>query len=497
MVIDPDTAQRIQPRNPENSCYSKAAKILAGAGIECRRHESDRIQPDALRDVDAFVILHPCAEFEETTEIGSAQYTDAEIETLCEFVQNGGSLWLVGEYEQSKYRTNLDVIASRFGLKFMNNTVTDPEHHHSHPAWVFSDPTRSVGAAFCRVSTACFYRSGSIMLDEPSDIRFRPTIIGGLRLHESASAHFADFALVALSCGRGRVLAQGDSDIFGDERIDDFDNVEALLASAYCLIPYDSTSATTGRSSSVAESASRVDSWFTGKIQPLVDDLREWQASDGSIHADKHPEAREIVQSLMDSLSSYPSELTHQSQYFDALRSDFGAWLDSSFDAPSFDSTVRSFNPIDWANNGFRIFVAIFPCDTPNSSKEYRFEAIQGSFIWPDWIRQLNLTRFQHHAFISASLDAYTEGYNSHCAVLFPSSVSANTNGKPEAEWGIIFASREARRAAAFTRVARTLVNSNCPLMQNGFSQITLASWRPLPSGIFSMTGHISEEPLP
>jgi hypothetical protein len=80
---------------------------------------------------------------------------------------------------------------------------------------------------------------------------------------------------------------------------------------------------------------------------------------------------------------------------------------------------------------------------------------------WPDWIAELERTRYDNPKFVPVELVDGTRGYDSECAVLFPEMVT--TVERPENNFGAIFCDREAERLRRVAGAAADLLRLNLP----------------------------------
>jgi len=80
---------------------------------------------------------------------------------------------------------------------------------------------------------------------------------------------------------------------------------------------------------------------------------------------------------------------------------------------------------------------------------------------WPDWIAELERTRYDNPKFVPVELIDGTRGYDSECAVLFPETVS--TADRPVNNFGAIFCDREAERLRRVAGAAVDLLALNLP----------------------------------
>ena len=81
---------------------------------------------------------------------------------------------------------------------------------------------------------------------------------------------------------------------------------------------------------------------------------------------------------------------------------------------------------------------------TQNGSRDTRFEALIVNVPWPQWLAELEHSRYDNEKYVPITLVDNTLGYDSECAVLFPETVSIA--GKPANHFGAILCDREAER---------------------------------------------------
>ena len=142
-TIRRDVAAAMNPGNPADSGYLRAAELLRRGGHRIEPHVEGALDSTALADQDVLVLAHPANDrWERTTGIGSPVLGPAELDDIEAFVRGGGGLVVMAECEQDKYGSNLDELLHRFGIEVANTTVTDPEHCHQRvAAWVLGEPS--------------------------------------------------------------------------------------------------------------------------------------------------------------------------------------------------------------------------------------------------------------------------------------------------------------------------------------------------------------------
>ena len=116
--------------------------------------------------------------------------------------------------------------------------------------------------------------------------------------------------------------------------------------------------------------------------------------------------------------------------------------------------------PISSADDGVEHLV-VFPMYKQNGSRDTCFEALLVRVPWPDWIAELERTRYDNHAYVPVELIDCTDGYHSECAVLFPETVSVAD--RPPNHFGAIFCDREAERLRRIAGAASDLLSLNLP----------------------------------
>ena len=126
--------------------------------------------------------------------------------------------------------------------------------------------------------------------------------------------------------------------------------------------------------------------------------------------------------------------------------------------------TSRRHWPRSGPSRGARIgrkHLAFFPMYKQNGSPDTCFEAVLVRVPWPDWIAELEATRYDNAKFVPVELVAATRGYDSECAVLFPEQVAV-AERQPN-NFGAIFCDRESARLRRVATSAADLLQINLP----------------------------------
>ena len=439
-TIDRRRAQELNPAFPENSSYAKAARLLTRREFLVHRNRSERLSPDLLKTTDILVIPHPCdGTWEKTTSSNSPKFSAEEIEAIEQFVERGGALLVITEYENTKYGSNLNELLQPFGLFIENTTVRDREHCvNENPNWVLADIERGDGATnlLHMVNRACFYTAGSCRIEYPA-----------VRAVCSSSASTPSGAVLVgvAEPGQGRVVVVTDSDLFGDEFIESMDHKQLWLNIFYWLaLKY--SGEPTGKPSSTSQVVIKESQAAWVSLREGINTLRLLQEPDGSMKVDPDVarNVNDMIPDILQNLSVLSATFPHQTEYFSRLAADLIRWRSEGFGKPDFTASLAAFAPQEKRVDGLQQ-LAVFPMYTPNASSDVRFEALLIEVLWPAWLSSLQETRYQENSkFVPAQLIDFSEGYNSECAVLFPETVSVK--GKDENRFGIIFCDREAAR---------------------------------------------------
>lgn len=457
-------AREMQPEDPANASYAQAAESLSRREFTVTRNLDAPLHTELLKNADVLVLLHPCdPKWENTTRNASPVLSGEEIEAILGFVEAGGGLLVVSEYEHDKYGDNLNELLAPVGLRIANGKVFDRAHcAHENPEWILGSPASPLPLGHLAQS-ACFYRAGWCEVlppreeADPSGAPRRSQIAW----RASEAAHPASAPLIALAeFGRGRVGLVTDSNLFGDERLGSLDHLQLWLnlmhwialprfAAAHSTPPgADSTaSGHPGHGFFGTDAALEIPAITARLIQnrvlSQVERLRALQRPDGSVETALHAQATQSVDALLDALELVGPEFPHQKAYFEALGRDFRRWAREGCLKPDFSDSLAAFQPQTERIHG-REHLVLFPMYTPNASSATRFEALVMRTPWPDWLARLESRAYSNPKFVPGHLLAFTEGYASECAVLFPETVSVAKRGSNH--FGVIFCDREARR---------------------------------------------------
>lgn len=454
-TIRPELAAQMQPAHPEDSSLARAAAAAREHDFDVAVHTGGPLDRSALAGVDVLVIAHPSdPKWEATTGEGSPRFSAAEIDAIAAHVEAGGGLIVLGETEQEKYGNNLNELLERFGLRIENATLQDYERNLNAPSWVLADLPRAeldpndLGAdLLARVRSVCFYRAGALSSRNGARVL--------ARAHASATIPGAPLAAVATH-GEGRVAVLADSDLFGDDCIDQLSHRELWVNLLYWVAGHSFAHPAPRAASRVAQDPN----WVA--LREAVDELRLMQSPDGSIDTGAHDaaRARELTERIAAAARALEPRFPHQAEYLAALEQDLRAWARSGFAKPAFDRSAELFRPERERRDGIE-HLCVFPMYKQNASRDTCFEALIFRVPWPDWIAEIERT-YDNAKFVPAELVDYTAGYDSECAVLFPETFSFGERPR-EYHFGAIFCDREAERLRRVGSEAARVLHLNLP----------------------------------
>jgi len=198
------------------------------------------------------------------------------------------------------------------------------------------------------------------------------------------------------------------------------------------------------------------------RLAEAVERLRTVQVKDGSVEPVESAQttAREAVDAMLAAVTELAPSFPHDAEYLDALLADLRRWADEGFGVPDFLDSLLAFRPDTQRVDGLRHLV-VFPMYTQNGNPDRNFEAVLLRVFWPDWLAELEAARYDNPQFLSLSFEAFTAGYDTNSAVLFPETVAVRE--VPRFTWGAIFSDREAARFRTVTRAAAEVTRLELP----------------------------------
>ncbi|AYG84336.1 hypothetical protein DWB77_06549 [Streptomyces hundungensis] len=201
-------------------------------------------------------------------------------------------------------------------------------------------------------------------------------------------------------------------------------------------------------------------------LKNAVEEIRPWQSKDGSIDFDAEgAPPRAVVEATLDQVIAAVEQLSpllpHDAAYHRAIVGDLRKWADSAFDVPDFLDSLMSFHPAADRADGLQRLV-LFPMYTQNGNPDRNLEAVVLRMVWPEWLAELEATRYDNPLFCGITFEDFTSGYDTHSAVLFPETIAVRE--APERfTWGGIFCDREAARFRAVTEASVDILGLQLP----------------------------------
>lgn len=197
--------------------------------------------------------------------------------------------------------------------------------------------------------------------------------------------------------------------------------------------------------------------WET--LKQDINTLQTLQEDNGSVKPDLHGKVKGLNHAIQQNIEKIISEYPHDEEYLRTVILDLQNWEKEGFTEPDFIESVKKFNPAANRINGLKHLV-IFPMNTQNGNPSKSFEAVKVEKMWPNFIQEVEQI-YPNKLFLSLKLEDYTEGYNTHSAVLFPETVSMSET--PEFTWGAIFQNREAARFRKVVKEAIKITSLTIP----------------------------------
>ncbi|MBT2368154.1 hypothetical protein J7E88_23250 [Streptomyces sp. ISL-10] len=201
-------------------------------------------------------------------------------------------------------------------------------------------------------------------------------------------------------------------------------------------------------------------------LKNAVEEIRPWQSKDGSIDFDAEgaparSDAEAAVERVVGAVEDLSPLLPHDEAYHRALVADLRTWAKAGFTVPDFLDSLLAFHPAAGREDGLQHLV-VFPMYTQNGNPDRNLEAVVLRMVWPDWLAELERTRYDNPLFCGITFEDFTAGYDTNSAVLFPETIAVRE--APERfTWGGIFCDREAARFRAVTEEAVRILGLELP----------------------------------
>ncbi|WP_458077942.1 DUF6421 family protein [Streptomyces sp. EMB26] len=201
-------------------------------------------------------------------------------------------------------------------------------------------------------------------------------------------------------------------------------------------------------------------------LKDAVERIRPWQSKDGSLDlgvegAPSRADAEHAVRTVIGAVDELSPLLPHDRAYHEALIKDLASWAEGGFEVPDFLDSLLAFQPAAHREDGLQHLV-VFPMYTQNGNPDRNLEAVVFRMVWPDWLAELERTRYDNPLFCGITFEDFTAGYDTNSAVLFPETIAVRE--APERfTWGAIFCDREAARFRRVTDAAVDILGLELP----------------------------------
>ena len=452
-TIDLELAAEMNPANPADASYANFKELAESAGFDVLSHTSGTISESTLQAVDVLVLPHAASpEWEHTVGYGSPLLEKSEITAIQAFVAAGGGLLVLGENEQAKYGNNFNELIADYGIKLTNETVQDPARNFKDVAsWPKPEfPTLLLSDFRFMVHEVVLYRTGT--LDLGTDFA------GEVFLRTSESALPAQAAVAAATrAAEGQVVVIADSDIFGDDSINDLDNSKLLMN----ILGFLALGAKQGTRDVASARKLLTDNPGWTALQAAIESMRPMQNKDGAIEdASQHAQAASLLDQVIISIRALTPNFSHQTEYLTQVVKDLEAWREGGFAKPDFYQSLELFRPDLLRSNDVQ-HLAVFSMYTQNGNPNRNLEALVTNTFWPTWLADKE-KKYSNPAFIPIEFIGFTAGYDTNSAVFFPETVAVREVATYH--WGGIFCDREAARFRKVVAGAKELLHLPLPV---------------------------------
>ncbi|HET6633902.1 MAG TPA: DUF6421 family protein, partial [Streptomyces sp.] len=168
--------------------------------------------------------------------------------------------------------------------------------------------------------------------------------------------------------------------------------------------------------SGVSTSERVVDHPAWPRLKQAVEAIRPAQSKDGSIDFEAEgaptPAAvRAELGTVIDAVRELAPLLPHDAAYLEALCGDLRRWADGDFGVPDFLDSLLVFQPARDRADGLQHLV-VFPMYTQNGNPDRNLEAVVLRMVWPDWLADLERTRYDNPLFCGITFEDFTPGYD-------------------------------------------------------------------------------------
>ena len=260
------------------------------------------------------------------------------------------------------------------------------------------------------VAEACFYRSGVLTLAAPRCARSS--------LRHLAPPPTRPARRWPSRCGRaGRVVVFADSDLFGDDSIEELDHrtlwTNVVTWAAGAATGPDALAATAV--STAADAVELDEHWLA--LKDAV--TRSGRCSPRTARSTPGPTtgaARRLVDEIPAKIAALAPRFPHDADYLEAVRR-LPPLGRQGFGTPDFLDSLVAFRPDQQRVDGLQHLV-VFPMYTQNGNLDRNVEACSSRSIWPQWLAELRRAATTTRCSCRSNFVDFTSGYDTNSAVL-------------------------------------------------------------------------------
>lgn len=229
-TIRKDVSLSISPDNPENHYYGHLEDLFQDE-LNIGSSAMAKWSEDDINSARLLIIAHPSLKSAEPNVGGEPIFSATEIDTIVEFVRNGGGLFVIGEHSTSRWGSNINELLKFFGLSLNNDTLARPRPDTEAIQTRHFPIMVSTHHAICEdIFEITYHRGCSISTINTGTLNEDPITTNAITTLEGACV------CATSEFGKGRVVVIGDSDLFSLPYIGHSDNVRLLLNTACWLL---------------------------------------------------------------------------------------------------------------------------------------------------------------------------------------------------------------------------------------------------------------------
>jgi hypothetical protein len=219
-TLSQEVARSLSPLNPEYSFFGHLKDLLEQS-LGCRVSRTETLWLGQLAQLaNVLVVAHPVRRGLEPSVPGEPFFSVAELDEITRFVNDGGGLFILGEWEIDRWGNNLNTLVEKFGFSFGNDTVVAPmqgDNAHVLDRHFVCRVISQEHPAVDGVKAITYHRGCSISALD--DATCMPIVQDGS----------GNCVVMVTEYGFGKILAIGDTDLFSIPYIGHFDNARFLV----------------------------------------------------------------------------------------------------------------------------------------------------------------------------------------------------------------------------------------------------------------------------